>query len=54
MRASGAHQGLFRGIAPTRRHVNVAEFAMYRVVSGRIAEMTGSGDSELLSQLRGT
>lgn len=53
LRGSGTHQGVFRGIAPTRRHVNVAEFAMYRVTNGRIVEFTGSGDIELLSQLRG-
>ncbi|MDL5486028.1 ester cyclase [Microbacterium wangruii] len=53
LRGSGTYQGVFRGIAPTRRHVNVAEFAMYRVVNGRIVEFTGSGDAELLGQLRG-
>ncbi|MCR2783948.1 MULTISPECIES: ester cyclase [unclassified Microbacterium] len=52
LRASGTHQGPFRGIAPTRRHVNVAEFAMYRVTNGRIAEFSGTTDhAELLSQL---
>lgn len=53
VRASGTHVGEFRGIAPTRRHVNVAEFAMYRVTQGRIAEFSGTADHvELLSQLR--
>jgi predicted ester cyclase len=54
LRAGGTHTGAFRGIAPTRRHVNVAEFAFYRVGNGRIAEVTGSsGDhAELLAQLR--
>ena len=53
LRGSGTHQGVFRGIAPTRRHVNVAEFAMYRVTNGRIVEFTGSGETDVLAQLRG-
>ncbi|MBD7956398.1 ester cyclase [Microbacterium sp. Sa4CUA7] len=52
LRGSGTHSGEFQGIAPTRRHVNVAEFAFYRVVNGRIVEVTGSGSAELLSQLK--
>jgi predicted ester cyclase len=53
LRASGTHLGTFRGIAATRRHANVAEFAMYRVAHGRIAEFSGSADHlELLTQLR--
>jgi predicted ester cyclase len=52
LRASGTHQGVFRGIPPTRRHVNVAEFAMYRVAKRRIVEFSGTADNvELLSQL---
>lgn len=51
LRGSGTHIGPFRGIAPTWRHVNVAEFAMYRVVNGRIVEFVGSGDAELRGQL---
>ncbi|MNY63342.1 SnoaL-like polyketide cyclase [compost metagenome] len=54
VRGNGTHLGAFRGIAPTRRHVNVAEFAMYRVANGRITEFTGSGDLELLTQLGAT
>lgn len=51
-RAVGTHLGLFRGIPPTRRHVNVAEFALYRVAHGRIVEFTGTSDHvELLAQL---
>ena len=53
VRASGTHLGPFRNVAPTRRHVNVAEFAMYRVFNGRITEFSGTtGDFELLAQLR--
>lgn len=53
LRASGTHVGAFRGIAPTRRHVNVAEFAMYRVTNGRFAEFSGTTDrAELFAQLR--
>ncbi len=54
LRASGTHSGEFRGIAPTRRHVNVAEFAMYRVARGRIVEFSGTADQvELLTQISG-
>ncbi len=54
LRASGTHVGEFRGIAPTRRHVNVAEFAMYRVKNGRVTEFSGTADHiELMSQLQG-
>ncbi|WP_458040631.1 MULTISPECIES: ester cyclase [Bacteria] len=53
LRAGGTHVAEFRGITPTRRHVNVAEFGMYRVVNGRITEFTGTADHvELLSQLQ--
>jgi predicted ester cyclase len=52
LRASGTHLGPFRGIAPTRRHANVAEFAFYRVTRGRITEFSGTADNiELLAQL---
>jgi len=51
LRGSGTHTGVYRGIAAIRRHVNVAEFAMYRVVGGRIVEFTGTGDAELRQQL---
>jgi predicted ester cyclase len=55
LRGSGTHRGEFRGIPPTRRHANVAEFAMYRVANGRIAEFSGSSDNlELLVQLGAT
>lgn len=51
-RAGGTHLGVFRDIAPTRRHVNVAEFAMYRVARGRIVEFTGTSDHlDLLAQI---
>lgn len=52
LRASGTHTGVFRGIAPTRRHVNVAEFVFSRVQRGRITEVSGTTDRvELLAQL---
>ncbi len=51
MRASGTHTGRYRGVAPTGRHVNVAEFAFYRLVNGRITELSGSEDAELRAQL---
>ena len=53
VRGSGTHVAEFRGIPATRRHVNVAEFGMYRVVNRRITEFAGTADHiELLSQLR--
>ncbi|WP_243233537.1 ester cyclase [Microbacterium sp. CIAB417] len=51
LRGSGTHTGDYRGISATRRHVNVAEFAMYRVTGGRIVEFSGTGDAELRQQL---
>lgn len=52
LRGSGTHVGAFRGMAATRRHVNVAEFAMYRIGKGRIVEYSGTSDhAELLAQL---
>ena len=52
LRGSGTHLGAYRGVAATRRHVNVAEYAMYRVVRGRIVEASGSASHfELLDQL---
>jgi predicted ester cyclase len=54
LRGSGTHVGGFRGIAPTRRRVNVAEFAFYRVGHGLITEFSGTTDDvELLAQLAG-
>ncbi|MDQ1217641.1 ester cyclase [Microbacterium arborescens] len=53
VRASGTHTGPFRGIRPTRRHVNVAEFGFLRVAGGRIVEFAGTTDhAALLAQLR--
>jgi predicted ester cyclase len=51
LRASGTQTGTFRGIAPTRRHVNVAEFGFYRLAGGRVVEFTGSGVDGVLGQL---
>ncbi len=52
LRGGGTQVGEFRGIAPTRRRVNVAEFSMLRVAGGRIVEATGTEPLELLSLLR--
>ena len=52
LRGGGTHVGEFRGIAATRRRVNVAEFSMLRIRGGRIVEATGTEPLELLSQLR--
>lgn len=55
LRAGGTHRGVFRGIPATRRHVNVAEFAMYRLAGGRIVEFSGMADDlELLTRLGGS
>jgi predicted ester cyclase len=51
LRGSGTHTGTYRGVAPTRRHVNVAEFGFFRLAAGRVVEFTGSGDMELVAQL---
>jgi predicted ester cyclase len=51
LRGSGTHTGPYLGIAPTRRHVNVAEFAMYRLENDRVVAASGSGDAELRAQL---
>lgn len=53
VRGSGTHLGAYVGIAPTRKHANVAEFAMYRVKNGRIVEFSGTSGHELLAQLDG-
>lgn len=53
LRGSGTHLGAFRGIPPTRRHVNVAEFSMLRVERGVITEQTSTGPHEILAQLQG-
>lgn len=53
LRGSGTHLGAFRGIPPTRRHVNVAEFSMLRVERGVITEQTSTGPHEILTQLQG-
>ncbi len=52
LRGSGTHLGPFRGLAPTRRHANVAEFAMYRIAHGRIVEFSGTEPTELLAALQ--
>ncbi|WP_091501567.1 ester cyclase [Microbacterium sp. cf332] len=52
VRAGGTHTGAFRGIRPTRRHVNVAEFSFLRLAGGRIVEFAGTTDhAALLAQL---
>jgi predicted ester cyclase len=52
LRGSGTHLGPFRGLASTRRHVNVAEFAIYRIADGRIVEFSGTEPVELLALLQ--
>ena len=50
LRASGTHTGVFRGVAASRRHVNVAEFAFFRLSKGRVVEYSGSADYDGLAQ----
>ena len=46
LRANGTHR-------PSGRHLNVAEFGMYRVVGGRVAEYAGTADpAALLASFR--
>lgn len=53
LRAAGTHRGAFRGIPATGRHVNVAEFGIYRIADGRVAEYAGTADDDALeAQLR--
>jgi predicted ester cyclase len=52
LRGSGTHRAPYRGIPATGAHANIAEFALYRVVAGRITESADSGDHELVAQLR--
>ncbi|AZS38609.1 hypothetical protein CVS47_03268 [Microbacterium lemovicicum] len=49
-RAGGTHLGPLGALAPTRRHVNVAEFSMLRIANGRIVEFSGTADNR---ELRG-
>lgn len=48
LRGSGAHAGVFGGLAPTRRRVSIASFAMYRIAQGRIVEASGTDDAEAI------
>lgn len=52
LRSSGTHTGSFRGVAPTRRHVNLAEFGFFRLSKGRVVEYSGTADyGELAARL---
>jgi len=51
LRGSGTHTGAFRHLAPTRRRVNIASFAMYRLARGRIVEASGTDDAEQITAL---
>ncbi|MFJ4159749.1 ester cyclase [Microbacterium testaceum] len=46
LRGGGAHTGPFAHVGPTRRRVNIASFAMFRVEKGLIAEASGTDDAE--------
>jgi steroid delta-isomerase-like uncharacterized protein len=50
---TGTHEGTFLGVPPTGRPVATQEFAVYRVVAGRIAQVWVTADNlEILRQLR--
>ena len=53
LRGGGTHTGPWRGVAATRRHVNVAEFQFLRVSAYRVVAASGSGDAEIRAQLTG-
>ncbi|KTS03610.1 MULTISPECIES: ester cyclase [Microbacterium] len=53
LRGSGTHTGTYRHLAATRRRVNIAAFAMYRLSRGRIVEASGTDDAEQISALLG-
>lgn len=53
LRGGGTHLVAYRGVAATRRRVNVAEFGMFRIVDGRIAEFSGTDAGALLHALSG-
>ena len=49
---TGTHMGLFQGIEPTGRKLEVLEFAVYRIADDRIGEMWSSLDiREAIRQL---
>lgn len=49
----GTHRGVFQGVAPTGRRVLYGQIAIYRMVSGRIAEIWEEADIlGLMEQLR--
>jgi predicted ester cyclase len=51
---TGTHRGTFLGVQATGRPVHVQEFAIYRIDTGRIAEVWGTAFHEdLLQQLSG-
>ncbi len=45
LRGGGTHSGPFSHLAPTRRRVSIASFAMYRVEGGLIVEASGTDDA---------
>jgi predicted ester cyclase len=49
---TGTHMGVFQGVEPTGRKVNVPEFAVYRIADDRIDEMWSSLDiREVIRQI---
>ena len=54
LRDTGTHTGPWLGVDPTGQRVETQEFAFYRFLEGRIAEVWVTADNvEVLRQLRG-
>lgn len=51
LRGAGTHTAAFHHVAPTRRRVNIASFAMFRLARGRIVEASGTDDAEQITAL---
>ncbi|MDF2048099.1 MULTISPECIES: ester cyclase [Microbacterium] len=51
VRGSGTHTGTYRHLSATRRRVNIAAFAIYRLSHGRIVEASGTDDAEQIRAL---
>ena len=48
-KSSGTHLGEFNGLAPTGRKVLIDEFAIFRLINGRIAEQWGLPDIDRMN-----
>jgi steroid delta-isomerase-like uncharacterized protein len=51
--ATGTHEGLWRGRAPTRKKLRIQEIAIHRVANGKIVEQWTNGDWDLAPEQLG-